>query len=105
MIQFRHISSTYRLPAVPQDFTLPNNLPLENTVSILTAFAFADDAKQDRNSLLRVKKFLEDFGALSGLECNVEKTTVMCVNSDIPEYINEVGFSVVQSVTIFSGWK
>jgi hypothetical protein len=52
---------------------LPNNLPLENTVSILTAFAFADDAKLDRNSLLRVKKKLEDFGALSGLECNVEK--------------------------------
>ncbi len=37
---------------------------------------------------------------MSGLECNVEKTTIMCVNSDIPEYINEVGFSVVQSVTI-----
>jgi hypothetical protein len=93
-------------PAVPPDITLPNSLSSEQAVSILNrkAFAFADDAnvfsKLSRDSLLRVKKILEDFGILSGLECNVEKTTVMCINSNVPEYIQEIGFSAVDTVTI-----
>ncbi len=68
------------------------------------AYAFADDAniftKLNRDTLLRVKYLLEEFGKLSGLECNVEKTTVMCVNSNVPEYMAEIGFAVVDSVTI-----
>ncbi len=93
-------------PAVPPDVDPPNHLPLDATVRILNrrAYAFADDAniftKLNRNTLLRVKHLLEEFGKLSGLECNVEKTTVMCVNSNVPDYMAEIGFAVVDSVTI-----
>ncbi|MFN9942645.1 MAG: reverse transcriptase domain-containing protein, partial [bacterium] len=93
-------------PELPPDINLPASLSPEETVSIMTrkAFAFADDANVfsnlDRNSLLRVKTILENFGRLSGLECNVEKTTVMCINSDVPEFVREIGFTAVQSVTI-----
>jgi hypothetical protein len=93
-------------PELPPDINPPANLSPEETVSIMTrkAFAFADDAnvftKLERNSLYRVKTILENFGTLSGLECNVEKTTVMCINSNTPEFIQEIGFTAVESVTI-----
>jgi hypothetical protein len=93
-------------PAVPPDIAFPNNPPSEDTVSLLSrkAYAFADDAnvftKLDRNCLLRVKNILEEFGNLSSLECNVEKTTVMCINSPVPDFIHELGFAAAESVTI-----
>ncbi len=93
-------------PAVPPDINLPAHYTPEETVRILSrkAFAFADDANLltnlNRASLLRVKLILEIFGNLSGLECNVEKTTVMCINSNVPDFVQELGFTAVNSVTI-----
>jgi hypothetical protein len=92
--------------AVPPDIDNPTIRPPDNTVSIFSrkAFAFADDAniftKLGRNTIARVKCILEEFGRLSGLECNVEKTTVMCINSNAPEFIEDIGFCTVDSVTI-----
>jgi hypothetical protein len=93
-------------PAVPPDITPPNLQTPQETVSIMNrkAYAFADDANVlsslNRNSLARTKKILENFGTLSGLECNVEKTTVLCINSAVPDFVREVGFTAVDSVTI-----
>ncbi len=69
-------------------------------------FAYADDAntlvKMEVSTLTRLRKVLDDFGKLSGLECNVDKTTLLQVGSDIPisQDITELGFSIVNEVTI-----
>jgi len=101
------IEGTIEPAAVPPDIPPPQlAIPQQEAVSKLTrkAYAFADDAnvfsKLDRNTLLRIKTVLEEFGRLSGLECNVEKTTVMCINSAAPNFMAEVGFEIVDSVTI-----
>jgi len=101
------IEGTIEPAAVPPDLPPPQlAIPHQEVVSKLTrkAYAFADDAnvfsKLDRQTLLRIKTILEEFGLLSGLECNVEKTTVMCINSAVPDYMAEVGFEIVESVTI-----
>jgi hypothetical protein len=61
-------------PEVPPDIQPPGQQVRSNPRK---AYAFADDAtlaiKMEYNTLVRVKKILEDFGKLSGLECNVEK--------------------------------
>jgi hypothetical protein len=50
--------------------------------------AFADDnnlmAKLDENSLEAIKNILLDFGILSGLKCNVDKSQIMLINNDNP---------------------
>ncbi len=71
-------------PAVPPDLQ-----PVAPQEQVSTCprkiFAFADDATLatvlDFESLAKVKKILEDFGKLSGLECNIEKTTLMQIGS------------------------
>jgi hypothetical protein len=70
------------------------------------SYAFADDAtlaiRLDFNTLSRVKKILEDFGKLSGLECNVEKTVLMQIGAvdPVPENILDLGFSVSEEITV-----
>ncbi len=56
----------------------------------------------DAHTLTRLRKILDDFGILSGLECNVDKTTLLQVGVDtpIPQEIADLGFSVVDTVTI-----
>jgi hypothetical protein len=68
--------------------------------------AYADDAnmlvKLEYNTLLRIKNILEDFGNLSGLECNVDKTTVMIIGNPplVDDRIREIGFKFVDNTTI-----
>jgi hypothetical protein len=72
------------------DFPVPpeNAPPLPRTVSTYTqkVSAYADDAtlliKLDYNSLLRVKVILEEFGLISGLVCNVEKTMLLVIGEN-----------------------
>jgi hypothetical protein len=87
----------------------PENLPpLPAPVSTYQTkvFAFADDAnmitKLEYESLAIIKQILSDFGTLSGLECNVDKTTILPIGPKIPidPRIMELGFKVVKSVTI-----
>jgi hypothetical protein len=82
--------------------------PLDATVSTYQrkVFAFADDAnmlvKFDYYNLSLIKKILTDFGVLSGLECSVEKTTILPIGIPTPidNRILDLGFSIAEEVTI-----
>ncbi len=67
--------------------------------------AFADDSngalKRDAENLSRVKEVLLEFGRISGLETNVEKTTLMpigCLNEPLDNAIIGLGFEVVTEI-------
>ncbi len=67
--------------------------------------AFADDTsgafKRDVENLKRVKKVLIDFGTISGLETNVEKTSLMpigCLDEPIEQGIIDLGFELVNRI-------
>jgi hypothetical protein len=67
--------------------------------------AFADDAngafRRDAENLARIKKVLEDFGLISGLETNVDKTTLMSIgNLDEPisQEVKDLGFEIVTEI-------
>jgi Reverse transcriptase (RNA-dependent DNA polymerase) len=67
--------------------------------------AMADDATcitdLNHGSLSRVKIILENFAKLSGLECNVEKTTLMPISNDpVPEEIKNLGFEIKNEINI-----
>jgi hypothetical protein len=92
------------------DFPVPpeNAPPLPRTVSTYTrkVSAYADDAtllvKLDYKSLLRIKEVLEEFGLISGLVCNVEKTMLVVIgdNEVIDNRIETLGFVISKKVTI-----
>jgi hypothetical protein len=90
-------------PDVPPDLQPPGQQVRTNPRK---AFAFADDATlvtvMDFNTLRRVKKILEDFGNLSGLECNVEKTMLMPKGrvEPVQDDIVSLGFSLSNEVTV-----
>ena len=56
----------------------------------------------DLSSLGRIKEILTNFGNISGLVCNVEKTCLMQIGSDLPieREITELGFNIVDQMTI-----
>ena len=66
----------------------------------------ADDVSilvnDDPENILNVKTFLDDFGKLSGLIINIEKTQVLPINvsPNFSENIAETGFSIVKNLTI-----
>jgi hypothetical protein len=67
--------------------------------------AFADDTtgafKRDVENLSRVKNVLLEFGVISGLETNVEKTSLMpvgCLDEPIEQEIIDLGFEIVDSI-------
>jgi exonuclease III len=67
--------------------------------------AMADDAtcitKMDFSSLSRIKVILSEFFLLSGLECNVEKTTLMpIIPGPVSQEIRSLGFEVKNNLTI-----
>ena len=51
----------------------------------------------DLASLTRIKDILEDFGNVSGLVCNVEKTCLMQIGSDLPiqREIIDLGYNIL----------
>ncbi len=69
-------------------------------------YAMADDAtmliKMEKESLVRIRKILVDFEHLSGLSCNVEKTTLMQFGSNepVPENITRIGFDIKSDLTL-----
>ena len=68
--------------------------------------AMADDAtclvRRDLETLKRIKQILREFGTLSGLCCNIQKTALIPVGlvDEIPQEILELGFEVKESATI-----
>jgi len=83
-------------------------LPLPEGISQVPpkVYALAGDAtvltRMDYNSLLRIKSILQDFHALSGLECNVDKTTLMQIGSlePISPQIGALGFDIQNEVKL-----
>jgi hypothetical protein len=53
-------------------------------------------------NLLRIKTLLEEFGALSGLVCNVEKTSLLPIGlpMQIDERIRDIGFNIADNITV-----
>jgi len=69
-------------------------------------FAFADDGniiiKLTLGNIIRVRDILRDFGTISGLVCNIEKTSLMQIGSNDPisEEITELGFQTREKIVI-----
>jgi len=69
-------------------------------------FAFADDGnliiKLTRENLLLVKNILNDFGSISGLKCNVEKTNVLAIGMDgnAEILLGDTGFNFTNNITV-----
>jgi exonuclease III len=69
-------------------------------------FAFADDCnvfcKLERASLLKIKEILASYGEISGLICNVSKSSVLCIGDQnlFPENLTETGFDFSDSLTV-----
>ena len=69
-------------------------------------YALADDAtvlcKMDVGNFRRIKVILEEFRILSGLACNVEKTTLLQfgTNEPVDDEILNLGFDVRDEVTL-----
>jgi hypothetical protein len=88
---------------LPDDFP-----PLPDNVSQVPpkVYAMADDAtvltRMDFDTLVRIRQILVDFQNLSGLACNVEKTTLMQFGSNepVPQNILELGFDVKNEVKL-----
>jgi hypothetical protein len=88
---------------------IPENIPpLPETVSTHTRkiSAYADDANMlialEYETLHRIKVILEQFGAISGLRCNVEKTNLLPLGENInfDVRIHELGFNIVDKLTV-----
>jgi hypothetical protein len=67
--------------------------------------AFADDnnvmAKLEQTALATIKQFLTDFGIISGLKCNVEKSQILILGTDtVPDFVLDSGFTPVNSIKI-----
>jgi hypothetical protein len=97
------IDGVVEFPTVPGDIP-----PLPPTVGTYTrkVSAFADDAsvivKYTYENLLHIKNVLEDFGNLSGLVCNVEKTVILPIGNNviIDDRIATLGFQPADKLTI-----
>jgi hypothetical protein len=100
------IEGLVEFPAVPE-----HTPPLPRTVSTYArkVSAYADDAnmltKCSYQNLTRIKCILEEFGILSGLVCNVEKTVLLPIgeNAVIDEQIMSLGFVIADKV--YLTWK
>jgi hypothetical protein len=67
--------------------------------------AFADDnnilSKLDREGLSAIKEILENFASICGLRCNVDKSQILIMGTDIiPVYVQESGFAIVDNLRI-----
>ena len=85
--------------------TLPG-VPAQVPIQTCRVFAYADDGnilvRMDVGSLRRIKEILNEFGIISGLVCNVEKTCLMQIGSNLPisQEITDLGFNIVNEMTI-----
>ena len=97
------ITGISELPTVPPDL-LP--LPVGVSTHLRKIHAFADDGsclvEFTLNNLSVLKDFLGQFGELSGLVANVEKTTLMQVGrvEPVSRDILDLGFELVDSTTV-----
>jgi hypothetical protein len=83
-----------------------SHLSKENNRKTDKTNAFADDTTvatlAEFNSLKNLKQILEDFAKFSGLNCNVEKTTITLIGNIAPptQEILDLGFKFVDKFTL-----
>jgi hypothetical protein len=81
-------------------------LPQHAPSSPPKVYTMADDAtvltRMDRRSLARIRNILEEFHIISGLSCNVEKTTLMQFGSNdpVPIDIVDLGFDIQNEIKL-----
>ncbi len=81
-------------------------LPLHAQQVPPKVYAMADDAtvlvRMERDTLIRIRDILFDFEMISGLACNVDKTTLMQFGSNepVPAEIREIGFDLKTELTL-----
>jgi hypothetical protein len=70
------------------------------------AEGFADDTSVatifSYDNLLHLKNLLEEFAGISGLRCNLDKTSVLLIGSslNIPENISALGFTFSEKIKV-----
>jgi hypothetical protein len=82
--------------------------PLPPTVSTYTrkVSAYADDAnmivKNTYENIARIKEILESLGTLSGLVCNVEKTSILPIGEHtiVDDRIRDLGFEISDKLMV-----
>jgi Reverse transcriptase (RNA-dependent DNA polymerase) len=97
------IESILDIPALPASHS-----PIPPSVSKKPrkVFAFADDCNiitsLQRSNLDNLKKILDDFKLLSGLECNVEKSHLMPIGNvtEIENDIKDSGFDIKREINV-----
>jgi Reverse transcriptase (RNA-dependent DNA polymerase)/zinc-binding in reverse transcriptase len=73
-------------------------------------FAFADDCNiltsLNPESIIEITRVLNNFGAISGLECNVQKSHILPIGHEpaVPGAIRNLGFEIVDEMTVL-GFK
>jgi hypothetical protein len=81
-------------------------LPPEVRTTPPKVLAMADDANclvsLELDTLLRINNILTEFGILSGLECNIEKTALIPIGpvGEISQEIKNIGFEIKNSAVI-----
>jgi hypothetical protein len=92
-----------------EEVLIPESLhPLPPNVSQVPprTYALADDAtvltSMNAESLRRIRDLLIEFKLISGLECNVEKTTLMQIGSNDPvsQEVMDLGFDIQDEVKL-----
>jgi hypothetical protein len=111
-------ASVFQHMLVPRNFfppepdLLPQNFREESNGETDKVDCFADDATgstlMERNNLVNFKNILDNFGLISGLKCNFEKTFIMSTNPVVPDEIvtaiGELEFVLSNSIK-FSGFE
>jgi hypothetical protein len=70
--------------------------------------AFVDDGtilgRLNQQALLGIVKILKDFAAISGLKCNMSKSSLLLLgfgeNKPVPEWVGECGFQIANEIKI-----
>jgi len=99
----QHVSGLIENVELGPDFP---PLPPHVSRSPPKVYAMADDAtvitKMEWGSLARIREILTDFHIISGLACNVEKTTLMQLGSadPVPDNIKDLGFDVQNEIKL-----
>jgi hypothetical protein len=96
-LQIKDLGVTLPVPSSPLYSTEP---PVSSFAK--KVFTFADDCnvlcKYDEDLFARIKKVLEDFAIISGLECNLEKTNVLVIGEQIEDFSAITNHGFVQQI-------
>jgi hypothetical protein len=78
---------------------------VEHDVCTGNAEAFADDSnvigQATQAAIVNVSEIVSEFGRISGLKCNVDKSIILVTGTDVvPEFITQSGFKCADTINI-----